>query len=202
MKEKLLSKATSFQAMLSNSSRIQNHTANTSRLLKGVWLTPSLSIVPLSTNLIIGSQAQQHGVTLSLMPNGMSKRTSNTTRYHKNVSHPSLLTLSLTFLSQIDKLFWKVHIIFVLNGDYSPSSLLQYDLNGLNSNASLLGLVSSNEMAKSLRNSSVDEEMVLSEMTSQFLSTTSVRDIFSLVSLTRVGSTCQQTPLEVFKIQE
>jgi hypothetical protein len=73
-----------------------------------------------------------------------------------------------------------VHVIFVLNEDFSPSSLLQYDLSGLNANSSLLGLTSSSEMSKSLRDSSVDEEVILSEMISQFLSTTSVSPLLLL----------------------
>lgn len=158
----------------------------------------------LSLNLTLALQAQQHGVELSLMPNGMSKRTLNTTRYHKNVH---LYCPPPPFMSwQIDKIFWKVHVIFVLNKDFSPSSLLQYDLNGLNSNSSLLGLTSSAEMSKSLRDSSIDEETLLSDIISQFLSTTSVSLLpFSIVfpfDWCHLGSTRQSASSQISQISK
>jgi hypothetical protein len=56
-------------------------------------------------------------------------------------------------------------------------------------------------MSKSLRDSSVDEETILSEIITQFLSTTSVRELCSLSSSWAIGTTRQQTPLEVSEIK-
>jgi len=53
--------------------------------------------------------AEVRGTHLVVMPSGMSRRMSNTTRFqHKN-----------------DKIFWKVHMVFLLTADFTPQSLLE-----------------------------------------------------------------------------
>jgi hypothetical protein len=83
---------------------------------------------------------------------------------------------------QIDKIYWKVHVIFVLRPNYTQSALLQFDLNGVSADGTLLGLTSSRPEGRSnsgvggagLSDAAVDEETVMGTLLDEFLSTTAV----------------------------
>lgn len=74
-------------------------------------------------------------------------------------------------------------MIFVLGADYQPSSLLQFDLNGLSKDGKLLGLNSSrpedrtgsNGVGGNMTDAAVDEEAPMRSLLGEFLHTTAVR---------------------------
>ncbi|CAE7779790.1 unnamed protein product, partial [Symbiodinium microadriaticum] len=79
----------------------------------------------------------------------------------------------------IDKIYWKVHVIFVLHDLYAPGALLQADLEGPSNDGALLGLTSSRQQqgvvagqGGNLADAAVDEEVTMGDLLDQFLCTT------------------------------
>lgn len=77
--------------------------------------TQQLDIYSASVKKLVKA-AFSKGVKLILMSPGMTKRSNNTSRY----------------LVKTDEIIWKVHLVFILNGNYDPNMLLKPDLDGLN----------------------------------------------------------------------
>lgn len=77
-------------------------------------------------------------------------------------------------------------MIFVLRPNYSQSALLQFDLNGVSADGTLLGLTSSRPEGRSgnsgiaggaFCDAAVDEETIMGVLLDEFLSTTAVRGV-------------------------
>lgn len=91
---------------------------------------------------------------LSLMPAGMSKRVLNTSRYIKKA----------------DIIYWKVHILFVINANYTMDGLLNFELNGVSEDGSLVGVTTEKQ-------NEVPETSVMHDIVSSMMQTNAVRSL-------------------------
>lgn len=94
--------------------------------------------------------ANDHGVELALMPSGMSKRKQNSSRYFKKE----------------DKIYWKVHLNFILEEGVETPHLINYDSIGLNAVGNIVGV-------SSLPKCEVCEDSTIQDMVFNFLETNS-----------------------------
>ena len=86
------------------------------------------------------------------MPAGMSKRVLNTSRYIKKA----------------DVIYWKVHILFVIKANFAMDGLLNFELNGVSDDGSLVGVASEKQHE-------VPETTVMRDIISSMMQTNAVR---------------------------
>ena len=69
----------------------------------------TIANVSLCVSMTYNTQAVSRNIQLIVMPQGMSKRTLNTTQYRPKT----------------DLILWRLHVVFVINNSYEPNTLLR-----------------------------------------------------------------------------
>jgi hypothetical protein len=105
------------------------------------------------------------------MPNGMTKRTLNKT----------------TFNAKENVIYWKVFVVFILNGNYSPDSLFRVDLE---SSKPTQKLTFAQEALIGVSVDGVSEKRTIDSIFEQFMQPTVVRVVCGWSAPLPVGVKC------------